>query len=66
MNDPEVDTAVEAVEEEKRALSPLEKWNVFFCFLAWACNVSIVTLGALKYRNCNSFSCKHSHIRSLS
>lgn len=27
-------------------LSAQETWNVIFCFLAWACNVSIVTLGA--------------------
>ena len=26
-------------------LSLQEIWNILFCFLAWACNVSIVTLG---------------------
>jgi hypothetical protein len=26
-------------------LSAQETWNIIFCFLAWACNVSIVTLG---------------------
>lgn len=26
-------------------LTGQEIWNIIFCFLAWACNVSIVTLG---------------------
>lgn len=32
-------------EENRANLTGQERWNIFFCFLAWACNVSIVTLG---------------------
>ena len=34
------------IDDKHRAhLSAKEIWNIMFCFLAWACNVSIVTLG---------------------
>ena len=32
-------------ETDRAHLSGQEVWNLIFCFLAWACNVSIVTLG---------------------
>ena len=34
-------------EDNRGHLSGKEIWNIIFCFLAWACNVSIVTLGRL-------------------
>ena len=34
------------INDKNRAhLTGQEIWNIIFCFLAWACNVSIVTLG---------------------
>jgi hypothetical protein len=32
-------------------LTGQETWNIIFCFLAWACNVSIVTLGTCIWFN---------------
>ena len=32
-------------------LTGQETWNIIFCFLAWACNVSIVTLGTFNLIN---------------
>ena len=34
-------------DDNRGHLSGKEIWNIIFCFLAWACNVSIVTLGRL-------------------
>jgi hypothetical protein len=36
-----------AIPEKCSPLTVQEIWNLLFCFLAWACNVSTVTLGNL-------------------
>lgn len=42
----EEDCADVAINPEKcDHLTVQEIWNLLFCFLAWACNVSTVTLG---------------------
>ena len=47
-NSPIVKTDVPVISDEINATNHLtvqELRNLLFCFLAWACNVSIVTLG---------------------
>ena len=44
-NGEESGASMPVIPEKHYNLSVREIWNLSFCFLAWACNVSIVTLG---------------------